>query len=76
MNIYRSSKPMPYVYVCIHKHTKQFYIGYREKTIKLCRISDVDLPLYRTSSVDVNPIFGEFDWYIIVIFLSQQITWL
>lgn len=58
---------MPYVYMCIHKTTKQFYIGYREaNTIP----SNIDLPKYKTSSKFVRPIFQEFYWYIIAEFFN------
>ena len=65
MSIYISTKVKPYVYICVHHRTKQFYIGYRETNTKP---SDTDLPLYRTSSKKVRKIFNEFTWYIVAEF--------
>jgi len=70
MNIYQSMKPAPYVYMCVHKTTRQFYIGYREKNVYLNRTSDTDLPLYRTSSKYINPVFKEYDWHIVAEFVD------
>jgi rubrerythrin len=72
MDIYQSTKPAPYVYICVHKHTKYFYIGYREKNVSLNRTSDIDLPLYKTSSKFVKPIFEEFEWQIIAEFVDTD----
>ena len=70
MNIYRSTKPAPYVYMCVHKITGQFYIGYREKNVNLNRTSDTDLPLYRTSSKYINHLFEEYNWHIVAEFVD------
>lgn len=60
---------MPYVYMCVHNETGQFYIGSR--TSKLMRLpSHLDLPRYRTSSKVVKPIFDQFDWVILAEFLN------
>lgn len=56
--------------MCVHKTTGQFYIGYREKNVYLNRTSDVDLPLYRTSSKYINPMFEEYDWHIVAEFVN------
>ena len=56
--------------MCIHKVTGHFYIGYREANVKLNVTSDVDLPLYRTSSQIVNPYFEQYDWKIMAEFLD------
>jgi len=72
MIIYRSAKPAAYVYICTHIKTRQFYIGYREKNVRLNRTSDIDLPLYRTSSNYVNPIFDEFEWQIVAEFFNGE----
>lgn len=64
-NIYQSTKVMPYVYMCIHKVTGQFYIGYREDNVRLNRTSDVDLPRYKSSSKIVKPSFQDYDWHIV-----------
>ena len=70
MSIYQSIKPAPYVYMCVHKTTGQFYIGYREKNVYLNRTSDADLPLYRTSSKYINPVFEEYNWHIVAEFVD------
>lgn len=70
MSIYTSEKVMPYVYMCIHKTTKQFYIGSRVKNVKLGNFSHLDFPKYKTSSKFVKPIFEEFDWYIVAEFFD------
>jgi NOL1/NOP2/fmu family ribosome biogenesis protein len=72
MNIYTSSKSAPYVYMCVHKITGHFYIGYREANIKNNITSDIDLPLYRTSSKIVNPSFEQYDWKILAEFFDAQ----
>jgi hypothetical protein len=72
MNIYHSTKVAPYVYICIHKITKQFYIGYRAKNVKLNKPSTVDLPEYKTSSKIVNPNFDNYNWYIIAEFAHED----
>ena len=69
MNIYTSTQVHPYVYVCTHKITKEFYIGYREKNTKLNITSDVDLPRYKTSSKQVKSEFDNYDWQVIAEFL-------
>ena len=70
MSIYQSIKPAPYVYMCVHKTTGHFYIGYREKNVNLNRTSNIDLPLYRTSSKYINPTFEEYDWQIVAEFID------
>jgi predicted RNA-binding Zn-ribbon protein involved in translation (DUF1610 family) len=67
MSIYESSKVHPYVYICTHKETGHFYIGYREVN-KVP--SDIDLPKYRTSSKTVNPNFQNYYWSIIAEFFN------
>ena len=59
------STPLPYVYLCKHNKTGQFYIGYREKNVQLGLTSAEDLPIYRTSSKIVNPNFHEYSWTIV-----------
>jgi hypothetical protein len=69
MTIYRSTKVLPYVYMGIHRETGQFYIGSRTaKSIKLP--PEQDLIKYRTSSKIVKPIFDEFDWHIVAMFVD------
>lgn len=60
-------KTLPYVYICTNRETGQFYIGYREgnKTP-----SYQDLPLYKTSSKQVNPVFDQYSWEIIAEFFD------
>ena len=60
-------KTLPYVYICSHRESGQFYIGYREGN-KLP--SSQDLPLYKTSSKHVNPIFDQYSWEIIAEFFD------
>jgi hypothetical protein len=65
MNIYPSTKAMPYVYMCTHKETGNFYIGYRESN----RLpSHLDFPFYKTSSTIVSNNFDNYDWIIIAEF--------
>lgn len=72
MSIYLSTKPAPYVYICIHKETKEFYIGYRYKNVDKNITSDKDFPDYKTSSRKVKPFFEMFDWYIIAEFFTDD----
>lgn len=58
--------------MCVHKITGHFYIGYREANIKHNITSDIDLPLYRTSSKIVNPSFEQYDWKILAEFFDSQ----
>lgn len=72
MYIYPSTKPAPYVYKCIHRITKQFYIGYRYKNVKYNIPSHIDLPLYRTSSKHIKLNFHEYDWVILAEFFDTD----
>lgn len=67
MNIYASTQVRPYVYICVHKETGEFYIGFREKN-KLP--SHLDLPTYRTSSKKIKPIFDQFNWQVLAEFFD------
>ena len=70
MYIYQSTKVLSYVYLLTHRITGQIYIGSRySKKQKLP--SNLDLPLYKTSSKIVKPIFDEFDWIIIAEFFDR-----
>jgi predicted GIY-YIG superfamily endonuclease len=71
MTIYASEKVMPYVYMCIHKQTGEFYIGSRYTT-KQRLPSHQDFPQYQTSSKRVKPIFDQFDWFIVAEFLDRE----
>ncbi|HET8688305.1 MAG TPA: hypothetical protein VFM18_16980 [Methanosarcina sp.] len=70
MNIYPSTKARPYVYMGIHKITKEIYIGYREKNVLVDRPSHIDLFEYRTSSKIVKPDFDNYNWHIIAEFFN------
>ena len=67
---FKSTKLASYVYMCTHKLSGRFYIGYRESNVKLRRTSDVDFPIYRSSSKAVKNHFDEFDWIIVAEFES------
>ena len=68
MNIYTSEQIHPYVYMCIHKVTGQFYIGSR--TAKDITYSHLDLPKYKTSSPKVKPNFDQYNWIILAEFIN------
>jgi hypothetical protein len=68
-SIYQSTKTLPYVYRLDHPETGEFYIGYREANKKP---SNIDLPLYKTSSKAVKPRFGEFKWHIVAEFFDAE----
>lgn len=72
MSIYQSTIAVPYVYLCTHKITNEFYFGYREFNVQINLPSSQDLPKYRTSSKKVKPIFDEFDWVIIAEFFGDD----
>ena len=72
MNIYKSTRAMPYVYMCVHKNTGEFYIGYRSKNVKLNKTSDTDFPTYKTSSKIVRTNFDNFDWIILAEFFTEN----
>jgi len=71
MNIY-SSKSMPYVYMCIHKETKKFYIGYRCANTNHNRPSHLDFPKYKSSCQEIKHNFEEYDWVIIAEFFDSD----
>ncbi len=72
MTTYSSDKAVPYVYICTHKETGQFYIGYRMKNVKLNTPSHLDLPEYKTSSTTVNPDFHGYTWTIVAEFFDPS----
>ena len=72
MTIYTSTKAVPYVYICTHKETNQFYIGYRERNVKLNIPSHLDLPEYKTSSKVVHPDFHDYTWTIVAEFFDPS----
>jgi hypothetical protein len=67
MNIYPSTKVLPYVYWCTNRITGEFYIGYHESN---SLPSHLDLPKYKTSSEYVKPIFYQFDCHIVAEFFD------
>jgi hypothetical protein len=71
MNIYTSDKVMPYVYMCSHKITNEFYIGSRT-TKELSLPSHLDLPKYKTSSPFVKSNFDQFNWIILAEFFDWE----
>jgi NUMOD3 motif len=66
-NIY--TKIYPYVYVCTHKITGHYYIGYRSANTMP---SDIDLPKYKTSSLIVRPDFENYNWQILAEFFDSN----
>ena len=72
MTTYSSDKAVPYVYICTHKETNQFYIGYRMANVKLNRPSHLDLPEYKTSSTTVRPDWENYTWTIIAEFFDPS----
>lgn len=72
MDIYKSDNlNFPYVYIGTHKHTKEFYIGYREKN-KVNSSKDFGI-LYKTTSSSkvVKEEFDNFEWIIIAEFFTE-----
>ena len=72
MTTYSSDKAVPYVYICTHKETNQFYIGYREANVRLNRPSHLDLPEYKTSSKIINPDWENYTWFILAEFFDPS----
>ena len=72
MTTYSSDKAVPYVYICTHKETNQFYIGYREINVKLNIPSHLDLPEYKTSSTTVRPDWSNYTWTIVAEFFDPS----
>lgn len=66
---YVSDIARPYVYLCVHKETQQFYIGYRYKNTAP---SNVDFPTYKTSSKSVRESFDRFAWVILAEFADKE----
>ena len=72
MTIYSSDKAVPYVYICTHKETNQFYIGYRMANVELNIPSHLDLPEYKTSSTTVRPAWSNYTWTIVAEFFDPS----
>lgn len=68
--IYTSDKINPYVYILVHKITKEFYIGSRWTKLQKYP-SHIDIFHYKTSSRKIKPIFDEFDVYILAEFYTE-----
>lgn len=66
-------KVLPYVYICTHKVSKEFYIGVRMAN-EVSAIQDLGL-VYKTSSRHVRPIFDEFDYRIYAEFFCPDDAW-
>ena len=71
MTIYRSTKSAPYVYICTHKNSGEFYIGYRCANVNHNRFSHLDLPLYKTSNPKIKKSFIEYSWQIVAEFFNS-----
>ena len=72
MTTYSSDKAVPYVYICTHKDTNQFYIGYRMANVELNIPSHLDLPEYKTSSTTVRPDWSNYTWTIVAEFFDPS----
>lgn len=71
--IYTSEKSLPYVYLGIHKTTKEFYFGFRKQNCNNNIPSNEDLGIkYFTSSQKVKKSFFEFDWIILAEFFNWE----
>lgn len=64
---------LPYVYLCTHKETGQFYIGSRLAN-KVPAQEDLGL-VYKTSSKRVKPIFHEFSYFVYAEFFNPEDAW-
>jgi group I intron endonuclease len=64
---------LPYVYILTNLETKEFYIGYRYKNVRLGLRSDEDIgKKYFTSSKYIKPIFHKFKIQILAEFFSSD----
>lgn len=71
MNIY-STKSMPYVYMCTHKETRKFYIGYRCANLNHNRPSHLDFPKYKSSCQEIKNNFNNYNWIILAEFFNSD----
>lgn len=69
MNIYSSEKVLPYVYICTHKETGEFYIGVRLKP--KCP-KDLGIHYFTSSQIIKNIGFENFEYEILEEFDSQE----
>ena len=65
-----STKVKAYVYFGINRLTKEYYFGYREGNVTKNRTSNIDLPMYKTSSKNVRGVYNDFDWQILAEFTN------
>jgi hypothetical protein len=72
MNNYVSEQVLPYVYMCIHKYSNEFYIGSRWAN-KIP--SHLDFPKYKTSSKKIKSSFDDFTWFIVAEFFNAGDAW-
>ena len=70
MNIYHSTKVMPYVYVAINLITNEFYHGVRWAN-KVPSTEDIGV-IYKTSSRLVKPIVDQFMFIVLAEFLTVE----
>lgn len=63
---------MPYVYMCVHKATKKFYVGYRCANTNHNRPSHLDFPKYRSSCNEIKNNFHEYEWIILAEFFDSD----
>lgn len=69
--LYETTKPAPYVYICTHKETSQFYIGYRERNVRTNTPSSMDIGVsYFTSSPHVRSTFSEYEFCVVAEFFD------
>ena len=66
-------KVLPYVYICTHKKSGEFYIGSRMAN-KVPAIKDLG-SIYKTSSNDVKPFFENFNFIIFAEFFNKDDAW-
>lgn len=70
MDIYQSTKVLPYVYMCKEKTSNKFYIGYRYKN-RVPSSEDFGKH-YFTSNEYVKENFENFDYYIVAEFWDKN----
>lgn len=70
MSIYTSTRVLPYVYICTHKETNEFYIGFRYAN-KTPSSEDFGIS-YHTSSKTVKENFNSFNFIIIAEFFLKE----
>lgn len=63
---------MPYVYICTHKLTGKFYIGYRCANVNHNRPSHLDFLKYKSSNHEIKNNFNEYDWVILAEFFNSD----